>query len=283
VPSILFGLLLMGAWADFTNVLASVTTVGETWMGRIFSILNSLAISSNFPSLLCMIGLLGLYSTNGEAAYEMMLGSSEQGFGHMLWPFSKLCGHCCTVVILPLLIAIGGFGAPLEEEALSKVPSVVQRAYIRLLYYVYKPLYHALMTVSLVGMIAYIWVFVLLLMLVGFACLGVVSAVVPVVLRARHHLGHDPELLETAVRFMGAKEKEHQVLGYFFIPGILTTLLPLAMPLATRWLAGTAYMAALHETWADRHMASYASAMHQVALGGWQKAQWVGLFCSSIF
>lgn len=258
------GVLLLGMYA--LTLTIDVRYVYKAFMldapltTRFSEAVNALAISPNFTSMMCGIGLFGLYAARQEGAIpgSQVIAGEEWRVAAFFWQFTEtaswlqyLPATLPWLTCLILQLAVGGILMPLEEETLRLLPARSQRILIRALFYTYKPFYHLLMITILPGLFAYIWVTLPLLMFLAMSAVASFKVLLPRSLRIRRWTtGGDDSNPEDTWPW--------QV--YMAAP-IFANLLPVMIPLTTRLLEGKDYMGALWATWEERHAVVYFTAL----------------------
>lgn len=158
--------------------------------------------------------------------------------------------------------------------------SVAQRFYTKASYYVYKPLFHVLMTIALPGIIAYVWAFLIFLVVSGAIVLVSYRLILPRVLRSRRVFGISNQEIEKSVYALEGKNAGKKWGSYLLVPACFGLCLQVAMPVSLRLCSGESYWQVIVSTWEDRHATVYFNAMQNTAQKGLEKAMWVTTFVS---
>lgn len=279
LPSVFFFLYLVCLVTDLSHIYKAFTEKDFTWTHAIGEAVMDLAPSANIVAMICMLALTALFSK--ITVLPEMLALRENAIPDRIDSMGLL-----KLVAIPSLFLFGSatgiWTAPLDHEAVARMPSAVQRAYVKSLYYTYKLPYHILFACCLPGLVAYLWGFIVFLglLMVFVEFVGFPHMLRPV-LRARWIVGADSGAIAAALNH--AENHDVDWKWYLLAPACLAILLPVASALSVRLLAGEGYVAAMVATYEDRHAAAYFGALWAKAMGMENKVAWIAYTISSFF
>lgn len=272
-PSLFFASFLFVLLQDILNARKALLQDGVAWTDALGGALFSLSTSNNFLTLINVIGIVGLH---GERDYGIgnMLGMLhrdevptwlQQIYDYIArlddGVYDTFKGYCKMWVWLflfaflrLLLFATGCFATPLDGDSVRRMESRVQQVYVRTVWYTYKLPLHVLLTISLLGIVCYFWIFFMLFFL-AIVCSLIATLLLNRVMRARACLGASAEEITATLKHI--QKYKNLWINYLYLPSFFGLILPISMPLTLRLLGGDTYSEALAATWNDRHASTY--------------------------
>lgn len=273
--TVAWGLFMVAMLTDVQHMYEAYQMTGVSTQRRVGEAIDALAVSPNFGTLLSLLMLLELYICHQDGTRDplrALTGKPWQLTNYVgeVSPWQSKCSAAIQLtlyMIMPILqLAFGGVCQPLDEDAVLMMPSQLQRYLVRFAFYTYKPVYHCLMAIATLAMLAYVWLLAPLFVILMFVTMFFFGCVLPRVVKMRRCLGVSNEDIHATLEHLKQHRKHWEM--YLLAPSVIAFMLPLMVPLALRLVGGGGYWTSLYETWNDRHLSTYINALgNKVQLG----------------